>query len=150
MLNKELDILLVEDNPSEVALALRAFEKNGVTNVIHHVSDGVEALDFMLDRGKFAGEGYYQRLGLILLDINIPKISGLEVLKVIKENPDTKSIPVIVLSSSDQPSDIYKAYSLGANSYLVKSQGFTDFVKDIGTICYYWLSLNRSILSASR
>jgi len=138
------EILLVEDNPAEVELAKRAFMQNKIENPIFHVSDGKEALDFIFSQKKENHSYTAIRLGLIILDINIPKINGLEVLRQIKLNKATKHIPTVMLTTSEEVSDIYKAYEYGANSYLVKPQDFRQFIKDIGTLGEYWLDLNKT------
>lgn len=138
------EILLVEDNPAEVELAKRAFMQNKIENPILHVSDGKEALEIIFAAKKENQPYASLRLGLILLDINIPKVNGLEVLRQIKLNAATKHIPTVMLTTSEEASDIHKAYEYGANSYLIKPQDFHQFIKDIGTLGEYWLDLNKT------
>ena len=139
------EILLVEDNPAEAELARRAFEHNKIMNPVHHVSDGEEALEFISSLRKKNNPHGIHILGLILLDINIPKINGLEVLKQIKSDEHTKTIPAVMLTTSEETSDILKAYEYGANSYLVKPQNFHQFLKEVGTLGEYWLDLNKTL-----
>jgi len=140
------EILLVEDNPAEAALAIRAFEKNQISNPIHLAADGEQALDFIFGRGKFKGQNLIQKLELILLDINIPIINGLEVLKILKSERLLKNIPVVMLTTSEEESDIRRAYEYGANSYLIKPQGFHEFIDEIGILGTYWLTLNKTVV----
>lgn len=139
----KVDILLVEDNPLDVEMALRALEKNRLTNKIMVVNDGEEALDYLYGRGKFKNKAISNRPKIILLDLKLPKVDGKEVLKVIKNDPEKKIIPVIVLTSSTEESDIFKSYELGVNSYIVKPVDFDKFVEAINNIGLYWLLLNK-------
>ncbi len=139
----EVEILIVEDNPHDAEMALRALKKNKLTNNVLVVHDGEEALDFVFARGKFASRQKSQRPKIILLDLKLPKIDGLEVLKEIKSNPETKVIPVIMLTSSKEESDLVKSYELGVNSYIVKPVDFDKFVEAIREIGFYWLLLNQ-------
>src|SRR5690242_13173867 len=117
---REIEILLVEDNPDDEWLAMRALEKNNVSNKIHVVRDGEEALDFLFSRGKYENEDSKRNLRLILLDIKLPKVDGLEVLQQIKNHKTLRSIPVVLLTSSKQQEDMLRAYTDGANSFLQK------------------------------
>jgi two-component system, response regulator len=139
----EVEILIVEDNPNDAEMALRALKKNNLTNQILLVGDGEEALDFIFAKGKFAGR-IKTRPKIILLDLKLPKIDGLEVLRVIKSDPETKIIPVIVLTSSKEEADIMKSYQLGVNSYIVKPVDFDKFVDAIRELGLYWLLLNQN------
>jgi two-component system, response regulator len=139
----EVEILIVEDNPNDAEMALRALKKNNLTNQILLVGDGEEALDFFFAKGKFAGR-IKTRPKIILLDLKLPKIDGLEVLRVIKSDPETKIIPVIVLTSSKEEADIMKSYQLGVNSYIVKPVDFDKFVDAIRELGLYWLLLNQN------
>ncbi len=144
MLNlNEIEILIVEDNPNDAEMAIRAFKKNNLTNQILVVGDGEEALDFIFSRGKYADREKINLPKIILLDLKLPKIDGLEVLKVIKANQDTKIIPVIMLTSSKEETDILKSYELGVNSYIVKPVDFDKFVEAIRDVGLYWLLLNQ-------
>ncbi len=139
----EIEILIVEDNPNDAEMAIRAFKKNNLTNHILVVGDGEEALDFIFSGGKYADREKTNLPKIILLDLKLPKIDGLEVLKIIKANQDTKIIPVIMLTSSKEESDILKSYQLGVNSYIVKPVDFDKFVEAIRDVGLYWLLLNQ-------
>jgi two-component system response regulator len=139
----EIEILMVEDNASDSELALRALKKYHLTNRIEVVTDGEEALDFIFSRGRYSGRDINSHPKLILLDIKLPKISGLEVLKEIKSDERTKTIPVVVLTSSAQESDIFESYQLGVNSYIVKPVDFENFVKAVADVGMYWMLLNK-------
>jgi CheY-like chemotaxis protein len=138
----QIEILLVEDNPNDAELAQRALKKNKLANNLLVVEDGEEALDFIFARGKFEGREIKSRPKLILLDLNLPKVNGLEVLKAIKSNDFTKMIPVVVLTSSKEENDIVQSYSLGVNSYIVKPVDFDKFVIAVKDLGLYWLLLN--------
>jgi len=138
----QIEILLVEDNPNDAELAVRALKKNKLTNNMLVVEDGEEALDFIFAKGKFEGREIKARPKLILLDLNLPKVNGLEVLKAIKSNDFTKMIPVVVLTSSKEENDIVQSYSLGVNSYIVKPVDFDKFVIAVKELGLYWLLLN--------
>lgn len=143
MHSKTVEILLVEDNLNDAELTIRELKKNNLANEIHHVKDGEEALDFIFGTGKFSEkEELVHRPKLILLDIKMPKVDGIEVLKAIKSNELTKTIPVVMLTSSKEDPDIKKCYELGANSYIVKPVEFEDFRNVISNIRYYWLLIN--------
>ncbi len=139
----EVDILLVEDNPLDVEMTLRALEKNHLTNKVLVVKDGQEALDYLYGRGKFDIEEMSHRPKIILLDLKLPKVDGKEVLQAIKQDPERKSIPVIVLTSSTEERDMIESYQLGVNSYIVKPVDFEKFVFAIKDIGLYWLLLNK-------
>ncbi|WP_339739392.1 response regulator [uncultured Sunxiuqinia sp.] len=140
---KEVEILIVEDNPHDAEMALRALKKNNLTNNVLVVHDGEEALDFVFARGAFANRQNSVRPKIILLDLKLPKIDGLEVLKQIKSSPQNRVIPVIMLTSSKEESDLVKSYELGVNSYIVKPVDFDKFVEAIRDIGFYWLLLNQ-------
>lgn len=140
---ESVEILIVEDNPNDAEMALRAFKKNNLKNHVLVVGDGEEALDFIFAKGKYVNRAKNIRPKIILLDLKLPKIDGLEVLKAIKENPETKIIPVIVLTSSKEEADILMSYQLGVNSYIVKPVEFEKFVKAIRDLGFYWLLLNQ-------
>lgn len=138
----DVEILLVEDNASDAELTIRALKKNNLANKIEHVSDGPEALDFLFCRGKYASRNSRNKPRVILLDIKLPKLNGLEVLKEIKSMENSRSIPVVMLTSSKEDPDIEKAYSYGANSYIVKPVEFENFIKALTNIGYYWMLVN--------
>lgn len=138
-------ILLVEDNPDDEALTLRAFRKNNIRNEIVVAHDGVEALDFLFGTGAYAGRDLAIRPQLILLDIKLPKVDGLEVLRRLRADERTKFIPVVILTSSKEEQDLVRGYSLGANSYVRKPVDFTQFVDAVRQLGMYWLVLNEPV-----
>lgn len=140
----EVEILIVEDNPNDAEMALRALKKNKLTNNVLMVDDGEDALDFIFRRGEYSGRNNESAPKMILLDLKLPKVNGLEVLREIKSNPETKMIPVIVLTSSKEESDIVESYKLGVNSYIVKPVDFDKFVDAVRELGLYWLLLNES------
>ena len=142
-MNNEVEILLVEDNPNDAELAMRALKKNKLANNVIRVSDGEEALDFIFARGQFKTRERLNIPRLILLDLKLPKIDGLEVLKIIKADPVTKLIPVVVLTSSKEEKDMIESYRLGVNSYIVKPVDFDKFIDSVRDIGLYWLLLNQ-------
>jgi CheY-like chemotaxis protein len=139
----EIEILLVEDNASDAEMAIRALKKKNITNNIVHLKDGAEALDFVFATGKFEGRDIQNQPKIILLDLKMPKVSGIEVLQTLKSDERTKAIPVVVLTSSKEDPDVKKCYELGANSYIVKPVGFENFTEAIAEIGVYWLLLNQ-------
>jgi two-component system response regulator len=139
----EIEILLVEDNPSDVELTLHALKKHKLANNIHVVRDGVEALEFIFCSGDYAHRSIEDSPKLILLDLKLPKVDGLEVLARIKSDPRTRMIPVVMLTSSHHERDIVESYQLGVNSYIVKPVDFEQFTEAVQQIGLYWLLLNR-------
>lgn len=139
----EVDILIVEDNPDDAEMALRALRTNNLTNKVLVVKDGEEALNFIFAREQYAENNHINRPKVVLLDLKLPKVGGLEVLQAIKSNPDTKIIPVIVLTTSKEESDIIESYRLGVNSYIVKPVDFKKFVEAVRDLGLYWLLLNQ-------
>lgn len=137
------DVLLVEDNPNDAEMTMRALMKNNVVNSITHLSDGAQALDYLFRQGEYAGRTPGHNPKLILLDLKMPKVDGIEVLRKIKENEDLRTIPVVVLTSSNQDPDIRICYSLGVNSYVVKPVAFEAFIKAISGLGLYWLITNQ-------
>jgi two-component system response regulator len=135
-------ILLVEDNPDDVELTLRAFKKNSISIKVIVAKDGVEALDYLFGTGMFAARDVTELPVIILLDLKLPKIDGLEVLKRIRQGERTKLIPVVVLTSSAEQEDVLKGYSLGANSYIRKPVEFDQFVEAMKYLGLYWLLWN--------
>jgi len=139
---EERVILLVEDNPDDEALTLRALKKNNITNKIVAAHDGVEALDYLFGTGMYAGRDTSVAPELILLDLKLPKIDGFEVLKKLRADERTKLLPVVILTSSKEQQDIVNGYGLGANSYVRKPVDFQDFVQAVAQLGLYWLVLN--------
>ncbi|MCK4469069.1 MAG: response regulator [Desulfobacterales bacterium] len=137
------NILLVEDEEAHAQLTRRAIRKAGNANRIDVIYDGEEALDYLFNGGKYADKSKYPCPGLILLDIKLPGIDGIEVLQKIKQHPNLKKIPVIMLTTSDREEDIARSYDYHANSYLTKPVGFKEFEEKIGQIDFYWMILNR-------
>jgi two-component system, response regulator len=135
-------ILLVEDNPDDVDLTLRAFEKNNISNKVVVAADGVEAIDYLFGRGKYADRDIKDLPVVVLLDLKLPKISGLEVLKNIRQDEALKLMPVVILTSSSQEEDVINGYKLGANSYIRKPVNFNDFQEAIKLLGLYWLIWN--------
>ena len=138
-----VDLLLVEDDPAAVELTLRALAQGHITNPLFVASDGAEALDFIYGTGPHAERADAPPLKVIFLDLKLPKVSGLEVLKRLKTDPRTSEIPVVVLTSSAEAPDVQAAYRLGANSYLVKPMDFENFAEAIRTAGLYWLVINK-------
>jgi two-component system, response regulator len=141
--SRAIEILLVEDNPHDADLTIRALKKRNLANNLIHVEDGAAALDLVFNRGPYAQTRAPERPRLILLDVKLPKRDGLEVLRELKSHPETRGIPVIMVTSSSEDPDIRLAYELGANSYVVKPVDFEAFQKAIEDIGLYWLLLNQ-------
>lgn len=141
----EKTILVVEDNPDDEALMIRALKKNGIANEIVVAHDGVEALDYLFGEGQYAGRDVEDVPELILLDLKLPKIDGLDVLKRLREDDRTKYVPVVVLTTSSEQRDIVESYNLGANSYVTKPVDFREFMEATRQLGTYWLLLNRSV-----
>lgn len=140
---KVVEILIVEDNPDDLQLALRALKKANLTNKIEVARDGVEALDFIFCRGQFSERDIANRLSVILLDLKLPKIDGLQVLKEIKSDPRTQMIPVVMLTSSKEQNDIIESYKFGVNSYIVIPVDFNRFAAAVRDVGMFWLLLNQ-------
>lgn len=138
----QVDILLVEDNPRDAELTIRALKKRNLANQFFVAEDGAEALNFIFGQGHYAQEELINRPKVVLLDLKLPKLNGLEVLKAIKTDERTRTIPVIMVTSSREDPDIQKAYDLGANSYVVKPVEFEAFVEAISQLGFYWLLVN--------
>lgn len=139
-----VQLLLIEDNPHDAELIIRALQKNNLGNSIAHLSDGQEALDYLFAKGKFSHRNIEDCPRVILLDLKMPKVNGLEVLRAIKADERTKSIPVIIMTSSKENSDIAESYKLGVNSYVVKPVNFENFSKAAAEVGYYWLLINQT------
>ena len=137
-------ILLVEDNPDDVTLTLRALKKNNILNEVVVAKDGVEALDYLFGAGIYAGRDTSVMPVVTLLDLKLPKIDGLEVLKRLRNNDKTKLIPIVILTSSKEENDLINGYSLGANSYIRKPVDFEQFSEAIRELGLYWILLNES------
>ena len=136
------DILLVEDNPDDVELTRLAFAEAGEPHRLHVVSDGAEAVEYLLGRGRHAGRGSADLPALVLLDLNLPRLDGREVLQAIRADDTTRRLPVVVLTTSAEPFDVEQAYALGANSYIQKPVAFERFVEVVRQVGRYWLSIN--------
>jgi two-component system response regulator len=142
MTEQAVEILLVEDNPNDVELALHALKKNKLTNRMHVARDGAEALDFLFCEGAYVQRASHNPK-VILLDLKLPKVDGLEVLRRIKADVRTRAIPVVVLTSSAEERDIVKSYHLGVNSYILKPVDFEQFTEAVRQLGFYWLLLNQ-------
>ena len=144
MAANEVEILLVEDNTYDVQLTLRELRRHHLANKVQVARDGAEALEFIFSAGPDAGRDINHQLKMILLDLKLPKVDGLEVLHKLKSDERTKSIPVVVLTSSKEELDLVKSYRLGVNNFIVKPLGFDKFSNIVSDLGFYWLLLNRS------
>jgi two-component system response regulator len=140
-----VEVLLVEDNPRDAELTIRALKKHHLANHLYHVEDGVEALDFLFGRGKYEGLEIDHPPKVVLLDLKLPKMNGLEVLRIIKTSERTRSIPVVVVTSSAEDPDIRAAYELGVNSYVIKPVQFEAFIEAMSKMGIYWLMVNHPL-----
>jgi CheY-like chemotaxis protein len=138
-----VEILLVEDSVDDALLTIRALRKSGFANKVHHVIDGAEALDFIFCKGAYSLRNNKEYPKLILLDLKMPKVSGIQVLEKVKSDPELKSIPIVMLTSSNESPDIEKCFALGANSYIVKPVDSDNFFKAIKEIGFFWMILNQ-------
>jgi two-component system response regulator len=143
MNNSNIEILLIEDNPHEAELAIRSLNKNNIVNKIVHIDDGADALDYIMGNGKYEDGHTFNVNRLILLDLNLPRVDGLEILRQVKTNEKTCMTPVVVLTSSKEEKDMIESYRLGVNSYIVKPVNFESFSKAIAELKIYWLLLNQ-------
>ncbi len=143
MPDNAVEILLVEDNPNDIKLALHAFKSNNLANRVHVVRDGAEALEFIFGTDRYAGRKIANGPKVILLDLKLPLVDGIEVLRRIKANPLTRIIPVIVMTSSKEDRDMFESYELGVNSYIIKPVDFDQFTEAVRQLGYYWLLLNQ-------
>lgn len=141
-----VEILLVEDNPHDAEMTIRALKKANLANKLIHVKDGAEALDFVFSRGDFSERQIEDKPKVILLDIKMPKVDGIEVLRQIKANEITKTIPVVIMTSSKEEQDIIISYDLGVNSYVVKPVDFEGFAKAVSQLGFYWLITNQGVM----
>lgn len=139
----EVEILLVEDNPTDAELCIRALKKSNLANKLVWVKDGAEALDFLFRRSAYADRSANHVPKVILLDLRLPKVDGLEVLRAVKADERTRHIPVVVMTSSKEDRDVAESYKLGANSYISKPVAFDEFVKVVSELGMYWLLINR-------
>lgn len=142
MATDPVEILLVEDNPNDVELTLHSLKRNNVTNHVRVVRDGAEALDFIFGKGAYRSRSLRDGPKVILLDLKLPKVDGLEVLRQLKADPEARKIPVVVLTSSREERDIVESYKLGVNSYIVKPVDFTQFTEAVRQLGMYWILLN--------
>lgn len=142
-MNQSVEILLVEDNSSDAEMTIDALKSSNVANKLLHVKDGAAALDFIFAEGEYAGRQIADKPRVILLDLKMPKVNGLEVLEKIRRDERTKTIPVVILTSSKEDPDIRRCYELGVNSYVVKPVEFDDFQKAISEIGLYWMIVNQ-------
>lgn len=142
-MNREVQVLLVEDNASDAEMTINALKRNNLVNKLLHVKDGAEALDFLFAEGKYSDRKIEDKPKVILLDLKMPKVSGIEVLQRIRADERTKTIPVVVLTSSKEDPDIKKSYDLGANSYVVKPVEFDEFQRAISNLGLYWMIVNQ-------
>jgi two-component system response regulator len=140
--NLEIEVILVEDNPDDAYLTIMALKKHNLANRMVHLKDGAEALDFIYGTGQYNGKVIGNNPRVILLDLKMPKVNGMEVLQRIKSDETTKSIPVVILTSSAEDPDIKRCYELGANSYIIKPVEFDNFSKSVADLGMYWLILN--------
>jgi DNA-binding response OmpR family regulator len=139
---KDVEILLVEDSPNDAELTIRALKKQHLANRLFHVKDGAEALDFIFARGAYDGRKVESGPKIVLLDLKLPKVDGLEVLKQMKADSRTNLIPVIMMTSSKEERDVIESYKLGVNSYVVKPVDFAQFSKAVENLGLYWLLIN--------
>jgi two-component system response regulator len=140
---EQIEILLVEDNPSDVELTLRAFKKKNLEKKVHVASDGAQALDFVFCKGVYAKRDIKNPPKVVILDLKLPMVDGKEVLKCIKTDERTRSIPVVILTSSQEESDVIASYNFGANSYIVKPVDFEKFGTLIAELGWYWVAVNK-------
>lgn len=143
MHDEYVEILLAEDNSEDAEMTMRALRRNNLANQLHWVKDGAEALDYLLGTGQYAGRDISRPPKLVLLDIKMPKVDGIEVLRRLKENPATHAIPVVVMTSSNEERDVIDSYRLGVNSYIVKPVQFEAFMETVAKIGLYWVVANR-------
>jgi len=144
MNENKVEILLVEDNLHDAEMTIRSLKKVNLANRLFHVKDGAEALDFIFARGAFSDRHMENRPKVILLDIKMPKVDGIEVLRQIKANEKTKMIPVVIMTSSKEEQDVITSYNLGVNSYIVKPVDFEGFAKAVSELGLYWLITNQA------
>lgn len=144
MIDNKVEILLVEDNPHDAEMTIRALRRVNLANKLIHVKDGAEALDFIFSKGVYSERNMDDKPKVILLDIKMPKVDGIEVLRQLKADEKTRSIPVVIMTSSKEEQDIITSYDIGVNSYVVKPVDFEGFAKAVSQLGYYWLITNQS------
>jgi len=149
MTDRQIEILLVEDNKDDVELTLHALRKENLANSIHVARDGEEALEFLFCNGAHADRSFSNPPRLVLLDLKLPKVDGMEVLKRLKADPRTRTIPVVILTSSKEERDLVQGYGLGANSYIQKPVDFEQFRDTVKSVGLYWLLINQAPISAA-
>jgi len=149
MMTNAMELLLVEDNPHDAELTIRALRKKNLANKVCHVKDGEEALEYIFGEGRYAGRDVHASPAVILLDLKLPKVDGIEVLRRIKGDEKTMCIPVVVLTSSREDRDLEECYRLGVNSYIVKPVEFEGFISAISELSLYWLLLNQPPLAGA-
>ncbi len=142
---EEVEVLLVEDNPSDAELTVRALKKKNLANKLFHVKDGAAAIDFLFAQGDYANRRVENAPKVVLLDLKLPKVDGIEVLRQIKSDERTKTIPVVVMTSSREDRDLETCYALGVNGYVVKPVEFEDFVRAVSDLGFYWLLINETV-----
>lgn len=145
MESKQVEILLVEDNPNDAELTIMALKDKNLANKLVHLRDGVEALEFIFGEGAYANRNVKDTPRVILLDINMPKVNGIEVLRKVRADERTRLIPVVILTSSREDRDLFESYDLGVNSYIVKPVDFDKFCHAVTEIGFYWLLLNQPV-----
>ena len=143
MKNETGDVLLVEDNPNDALLTIRSLKEQNLANEIVHLSDGQAALDYLFAEGTYSSQNIQKVPKVVLLDLKLPKVGGLQVLKRLRDDARTKLLPIVILTSSQEESDLVESYKLGANSYIVKPVEFENFSKAIREVGLYWLVLNK-------
>lgn len=142
--NDQVEILLVEDSDLDAELTMKALKKNKLSNNVVRLKDGEQAINYLFGKGEFEGRNTKRKPKLVLLDLKMPKVSGLEVLKAIRENEQTKKLPVVMLTSSKEERDMVESYTYGVNSYIVKPVEFEEFTKAVKDVGFYWLILNQT------
>ena len=140
---EHVEILLVEDNPADAEMTLRALRRNNLANKVHWVKDGEQALEYMFRTGEYAGRDPVSSPRLVMLDIKMPKVDGIEVLRRLKASEETRAVPVVVMTSSNEERDVLESYRLGVNSYIVKPVQFEAFLETVAKIGLYWVITNR-------
>ncbi|MEI9809412.1 MAG: response regulator [Bacteroidota bacterium] len=140
----EVEILFIEDNPHEAELTIRGLKKHNLVNKLKHIDDGAEALDFIFSKGVYSDRENSPSPKLIILDLKLPKVDGLEILRQLKAHERTRTIPVVILTSSQEEKDVIESYRLGVNSYIVKPVNFESFGKAVADLGLYWVILNHS------